>query len=284
MNKIGLILEGGGMRGIYTAGVLDFLIEKNVEVDIVIGVSAGSCHACSYLSKQYKRAFNATVDYLDDKNYLSFNNLIKTGSIFGMDFMFNTIPNELNIYDYDTFNKSNTKFIAVSTNCETGKPEYFELTDLKKEIIYIQASCSIPMFANIVEVDNYKLVDGGVSDSIPIQYALNQGYKKNIVVLTRDSTYLKSKNKFTSVIKRKYKKYPKLITAIENRHVNYNKSLEIINNLSQSGDALVIRPNSPVKVSQVEKNVDKLTALYEQGYNDSKNSFSKILDFIDKPI
>lgn len=284
MSKIGLILEGGGMRGIYTAGVLDFLIEKNIEVDIVIGVSAGSCHACSYLSKQYKRAFNATVDYLDDKNYLSFNNLIKTGSIFGMDFMFNTIPNELNIYDYDTFNKSKTKFIAVSTNCETGKPEYFELTDLKKEIVYIQASCSIPMFANIVEVDNYKLVDGGVSDSIPIQYALNQGYKKNIVVLTRDSTYLKSKNKFTSVIKRKYKKYPKLITAIENRHVNYNKSLEIINNLSQSGNALVIRPNSPVKVSQVEKNVDKLTALYEQGYNDAKNSFSKILNFIDKPI
>lgn len=284
MSKIGLILEGGGMRGIYTAGVLDFLIFKNIEVDIVIGVSAGSCHACSYLSKQYKRAFNATVDYLDDKNYLSFNNLIKTGSIFGMDFMFNTIPNELNIYDYDTFNKSKTKFIAVSTNCETGKPEYFELTDLKKEIIHIQASCSIPMFANIVEVDNYKLVDGGVSDSIPIQYALNQGYKKNIVVLTRDSTYLKSKNKFTSVIKRKYKKYPKLITAIENRHINYNKSLEIINNLSQSGDALVIRPNSPVKVSQVEKNVDKLTALYEQGYNDAKNSFSKILDFIDKPI
>lgn len=284
MNKIGLILEGGGMRGIYTAGVLDFLIEKSIEVDIVIGVSAGSCHACSYLSKQYKRAFNATVDYLDDKNYLSFNNLIKTGSIFGMDFMFNTIPNELNIYDYDTFNKSNTKFIAVSTNCETGKPEYFELKDLKKEIIYIQASCSIPMFANIVEVDNYKLVDGGVSDSIPIEYALNQGYKKNIVVLTRDSTYLKSKNKFTSVIKRKYKKYPNLITAIENRHVNYNKSLEIVNNLSQSGDALVIRPNSPVKVSQVEKNVDKLTALYEQGYDDAKNSFSKILEFIDKPI
>ncbi len=284
MNKIGLILEGGGMRGIYTAGVLDFLIEKNIEVDIVIGVSAGSCHACSYLSKQYKRAFSATVDYLDDKNYLSFNNLIKTGSIFGMDFMFNTIPNELNIYDYDTFNKSNSKFIAVSTNCETGKPEYFELKDLKKEIIYIQASCSIPMFANIVEVDNYKLVDGGVSDSIPIEYAINQGYKKNIVVLTRDSTYIKSKNKFTSVIRRKYKKYPKLITAIENRHLNYNRSLELVNNLSQSGDVLVIRPNRPVKVSQVEKNVDKLTALYEQGYNDAKNSFSKILDFIDKPI
>ena len=283
MSKIGLILEGGGMRGIYTAGVLDFLIEKNIEVDIVIGVSAGSCHASSYLSKQYKRAYHSTVDYINDKNYLSFRNLIKTGSMFGMDFMFNTIPNELNIYDYDTFNKSNTKFTAVATNCETGKPEYFELKDLKKEIIYIQASCSIPMFANIVEVDNYKLVDGGISDSIPIEYAINKGSKKNIVVLTRDITYRKSKQKFTSVIKRKYKKYPKLITAIENRHLNYNKSLELVNKLSQSGDVLVIRPKSPVKVSQIEKNVDKLTTLYEQGYNDAKELYGEILDFINKP-
>lgn len=280
MNKIGLILEGGGMRGIYTAGVLDFFIEKNIEVDIAIGVSAGSCHASSYLSKQYKRAYHATVDYINDKNYLNFNNLIKTGSIFGMDFMFNTIPNELNIYDYDTFNKSNTKFVVVATNCETGNPEYFELTDLKKEIIYMQASCSIPMFANIVEVDNYKLVDGGVADSIPIEYALNQGYKKNIVVLTRDVNYRKSKQKFTSIVKRKYKKYPKLIRAIESRHLNYNKSLDLVNKLSQSGDVLVIRPKSPVKVSQVEKNIDKLTMLYNEGYNNAKELYEDILNFI----
>ncbi|WGX76605.1 patatin family protein [Paraclostridium bifermentans] len=196
MNKIGLILEGGGMRGIYTAGVLDFFIEKNIEVDITIGVSAGSCHASSYLSKQYKRAYNATVDYINDKRYLSFSNLIKTGSIFGMDFMFNKIPNELNIYDYDTFAKSKSKFVVVATNCETGSPEYFELKDLKKEIIYMQASCSIPMFANIVEIDDFKLVDGGVSDSIPIEYSLNQGYKNNIVVLTRDITYKKTNKSF----------------------------------------------------------------------------------------
>lgn len=280
MSKIGLILEGGGMRGIYTAGVLDFFIEKDIEVDIAIGVSAGSCHASSYLSKQFKRAYHATVDYINDKNYLSFSNLIKTGSIFGMDFMFNTIPNELNIYDYDTFNKSNTKFVVVATNCETGTPEYFELTDLKKEIIYMQASCSIPMFANIVEVDNYKLVDGGVSDSIPLEYSLNQGYKKNIVVLTRDITYRKNKQKFTSVVKRKYKKYPKLIKAIESRHINYNKSLDLINKLSQSGDVLVIRPKNPVKVSQVEKNIDKLTDLYNEGYNNAKELYQDILDFI----
>ncbi|WP_373599022.1 patatin-like phospholipase family protein [Paraclostridium bifermentans] len=280
MNKIGLILEGGGMRGIYTAGVLDFFIEKDIEVDLVIGVSAGSCHASSYLSKQYKRAYHSTIDYIGDKNYLSFKNLIKTGSIFGMDFMFNKIPNELNIYDYDTFNKSNSKFVVVTTNCESGKAEYFELKDLKKDIIYMQASCSIPMFANIVEVDNYKLLDGGVSDSIPIEYSINQGYKKNIVILTRDLSYRKSKQKLISIVKRKYKKYPKLVKAIENRHINYNKSLDIINELSQKGDAFVIRPKNPVKVSQVEKDIDKLTNLYLEGYNDAKELYPNVLDFI----
>lgn len=282
MNKIGLILEGGGMRGIYTAGVLDFFIEKNIEVDITIGVSAGSCHASSYLSKQYKRAYNATVDYINDKRYLSFSNLIKTGSIFGMDFMFNKIPNELNIYDYDTFSKSKSKFVVVATNCETGSPEYFELKDLKKEIIYMQASCSIPMFANIVEIDDFKLVDGGVSDSIPIEYALNQGYKKNIVVLTRDITYKKNKQKFLSIVNRKYKKYPNLIKAIENRHLNYNKSLNLVNQLEKYGDILVIRPKKPVNVSQIEKNAKKLTSLYEEGYDDAKELYDKILDFIKK--
>ncbi|GIM33082.1 MULTISPECIES: patatin-like phospholipase family protein [Paraclostridium] len=282
MNKIGLILEGGGMRGIYTAGVLDFFIEKNIEVDITIGVSAGSCHASSYLSKQYKRAYNATVDYINDKRYLSFSNLIKTGSIFGMDFMFNKIPNELNIYDYDTFAKSKSKFVVVATNCETGSPEYFELKDLKKEIIYMQASCSIPMFANIVEIDDFKLVDGGVSDSIPIEYSLNQGYKKNIVVLTRDITYKKNKQKFLPIVNRKYKKYPNLVKAIENRHLNYNKSLNLVNQLEKDGDVLVIRPKKPVNVSQIEKNAKKLTALYEEGYDDANELYDKILDFIKK--
>lgn len=282
MNKIGLILEGGGMRGIYTAGVLDFFIEKNIEVDITIGVSAGSCHASSYLSKQYKRAYNATVDYINDKRYLSFSNLIKTGSIFGMDFMFNKIPNELNIYDYDTFAKSKSKFVVVATNCETGSPEYFELKDLKKEIIYMQASCSIPMFANIVEIDDFKLVDGGVSDSIPIEYSLNQGYKKNIVVLTRDITYKKNKQKFLPIVNKKYKKYPNLVKAIENRHLNYNKSLNLVNKLEKDGNVLVIRPKKPVNVSQIEKNAKKLTALYEEGYDDAKELYDKILDFIKK--
>ncbi|MCR1876337.1 patatin family protein [Paraclostridium bifermentans] len=282
MNKIGLILEGGGMRGIYTAGVLDFFIEKNIEVDITIGVSAGSCHASSYLSKQYKRAYNATVDYINDKRYLSFSNLIKTGSIFGMDFMFNKIPNELNIYDYDTFAKSKSKFVVVATNCETGSPEYFELKDLKKEIIYMQASCSIPMFANIVEIDDFKLVDGGVSDSIPIEYSLNQGYKKNIVVLTRDITYKKNKQKFLPIVNKRYKKYPNLVKAIENRHLNYNKSLNLVNQLEKDGDVLVIRPKKPVNVSQIEKNAKKLTALYEEGYDDAKELYDKILDFIKK--
>ena len=282
MDKIGLILEGGGMRGIYTAGVLDFFIDKNIEVDLVVGVSAGGCHAASYLSKQYKRAYHTNIDYLDNKEYISFRNLIKTGSIFGMDLMFNKIPNELYLYDHDAFSKSKSKFTVVTTNCETGKAEYITLTDMKKDIMYLQASCSIPMFANIVEIDGYKLVDGGVADSIPIEYAIKEGCKKNIVILTRDKTYRKNKVKYSSLIRRKYKKYPNLVKSIENRHLNYNKSLDLVKELEDKGDALVIRPKSPVKVSQIEKDVDKLTKLYNEGYNDAKESYEKIIEFIKK--
>lgn len=282
MDKIGLILEGGGMRGIYTAGVLDFFIDKNIEVDLVVGVSAGGCHAASYLSKQYKRAFHSNVDYLNDKDYISFRNLIKNGSIFGMELMFDKIPNELYPYDHEAFYNSKSKFTVVATNCETGEAEYFHLKDMKKDIMYLQASCSIPMFANIVEVDGYKLVDGGVADSIPIEYALKQGCNKNIVILTRDKTYRKNKVKFLSLIKRKYKKYPKLVKSIANRHLNYNKSLDLIKSLEDKKDILVIRPKAPVKVSQIEKNVSKLTDLYNEGYNDAKNSYEKIIEFINK--
>ena len=282
MDKIGLILEGGGMRGIYTAGVLDFFIDKNIEVDLVVGVSAGGCHAASYLSKQYKRAYHTNIDYLDNKEYISFRNLIKTGSIFGMDLMFNKIPNELYLYDHDAFSKSKSKFTVVTTNCETGKAEYITLTDMKKDIMYLQASCSIPMFANIVEIDGYKLVDGGVADSIPIEYAIKEGCKKNIVILTRDKTYRKNKVKFSSLIRRKYKKYPNLVKSIENSHLNFNKSLDLVKELEDKGDALVIRPKSPVKVSQIEKDVDKLTKLYNDGYNDAKESYEKIIEFIKK--
>lgn len=282
MDKIGLILEGGGMRGIYTAGVLDFFIDKNIEVDLVVGVSAGGCHAASYLSKQYNRAFRTNIDYLDDKDYISFKNLIKNGSIFGMDLMFNKIPNELYPYDYETFNKSKSKFIVVATNCDTGKAEYFQLNDMKKDIIYLQASCSIPMFANIVEINGFKLLDGGVSDSIPIEYALKQGCNKNIVILTRDKTYVKSKVRFLSLVKRKYKKYPKLVKSIANRHLKYNKTLNLIRSLEEKNEIFVIQPKYPVKVSQVEKNKDKLIKLYNDGYNDAKNSYEKIIEFINK--
>lgn len=282
MDKIGLILEGGGMRGIYTAGVLDFFIDKNIEVDLVVGVSAGGCHAASYLSKQYKRAFHSNVDYLNDKDYISFRNLIKNGSIFGMELMFDKIPNELYPYDHEAFYNSKSKFTVVATNCETGEAEYFHLKDMKKDIMYLQASCSIPMFANIVEVDGYKLVDGGVADSIPIEYALKQGCNKNIVILTRDKTYRKNKVKFLSLIKRKYIKYPKLVKSIANRHLNYNKSLDLIKSLEDKKDILVIRPKSPVKVSQIEKNVNKLTDLYNEGYNDAKDSYEKIIEFLNK--
>jgi predicted patatin/cPLA2 family phospholipase len=199
-----------------------------------------------------------------------------------MDLIFNKIPNELYPYDYETFNNSKSNFTVVTTNCETGEAEYFRLNDMKKDIMYLQASCSIPMFTNMVEIDGLKLVDGGVSDSIPIEYAIKQGCNKNIVILTRDETYVKNKVKFLPFVKRKYKKYPKLVKSIENRHLKYNKTLNLIKSLEEKNEVLVIRPKSPVKVSQVEKNKDKLINLYNDGYNDAKNSYEKILEYINK--
>ena len=280
--KIGLVLEGGGMRGLYSTGVLDCFLDHDIMTDYVIGVSAGACHGVSYLSKQRGRSFRINTAYLKDKRYLSIRNFLKTKSLFGMDFLFDEIPHKLDIFDYETFLNSPCEYKLAVTDVKTGKPIYFDKTHLNHDSTILKASCSIPMFANIVEIDGYNLVDGGVSDSIPIEYAIKQGCDKNIVILTRDKTYRKSKVKFSSFVKRKYKKYPKLIESIENRHLNYNKSLDLVKYLEEKGDAFVIRPKSPVKVSQIEKDVDKLTKLYNDGYNDAKESYEKIMEFINK--
>lgn len=229
MKKCGLILEGGGMRGIYTTGVLDCFLDNNIEFPYVIGVSAGACHSASYVSKQKGRAYATNTDYLNDKRYLSFSNLIKKGSIFGMDMLFDIIPNQLNPFDKKTFEASNTKIEMVCTNIETGKAEYYPFKDCDKDIIYMQASSSLPMLANIVEADNKKLLDGGVSDSIPIKHSQKIGYEKNVIILTRDASYRKKANSLIPIIKMKYKNYPNLIEALKNRHLNYNETIEYIN-------------------------------------------------------
>lgn len=280
MYKASLILEGGGMRGIYTAGVLDFFLEKNLEVETVIGVSAGACHGCNYVSKQKGRNYQINTDYLDGSDYLSFRNLVKTKSAFGMDFIFDRIPNALNLFDYDTYHKNKTQLIAVSSDVESGEPLYRNIVNMYTDIDYLRASISIPLLSPIVEVDGKKLVDGGISDSIPIRYAEHLGYDKHIVILTRDPAYRKGKNRLMPLIRKSFKVYPTFIKAVEQRHINYNNTLNLLGMMKKQKKVFVIQPQEEVKISQLEKNKERLKALYEQGYQDAKKHYSDLLEFL----
>ena len=282
MINSGLVIEGGGMRGIYTAGVLDFFMEKDLYFDDCYAVSAGACHAVSYYSKQIGRSLKVTLDYIHDKRYCSVNSLIKTGDLFGVEMLYNRIPNELVLYDYDTFNKFKGNFHSVVTNCNTGKAEYIKIKDMEKDIVAVRASSSLPLLSRIVEINGQQYLDGGISDSIPIKKSIEDGHKKNVVILTRDKTYRKTKSSFLHIFKIKYKKYPNLVKAIENRYKMYNDTLDFIEEKRKSGEVFIIQPKAPVNISRVEKDKTKLKALYDAGYNDAKECYEELIKFINE--
>ena len=282
MIESGLVVEGGGMRGIYTAGVLDFFMEKNIYFDDCYGVSAGACHLSSYLSKQRGRSLKVTLDYINDKRYCSINSLIKTGDMFGVEMLYNRIPNELVLYDYETFNKFKGNFYSVVTNCKTGKAEYMKIQDMKKDIVNVRASSSLPLLSRIVEINGKEYLDGGITDSIPIKKSIEDGHHKNVVILTRDKTYRKSKASFLNIFKMKYKKYPNLVKAIEDRYKMYNNTIDFIEEKRKNGEAFVIQPKGPVNISRVEKDKTKLKALYDEGYNDAKECYKDLIKFINE--
>ena len=280
MYNSGLILEGGGMRGIYTAGVLDFFIDKDIYFENNYGVSAGICHACSYISKQRDRAYRVNVDYLDDKRYASFYSLITTGDYFGADMLYNKIPNELYPFDFKTYDEFKGNLYAVITNIETGKAEYIKLNDMNEDIIYVRASSSLPLLSRNVLINKKEYLDGGITDSIPIRKSIEDGNKKNVVVLTQPEGYQKSKNKLLPMIKIKYRKYPEFVKATANRHINYNESLNVIDKEVNNGNAFVIRPSKNMNIGRLEKDRDKLKALYDLGYKDAKNSYDDLIGFL----
>ena len=282
MIEAGLVVEGGGMRGVYTAGVLDYFMEKNLYFDDCYGVSAGACHISSYVSKQIGRSMKVTLDYINDKRYCSINSLIKTGDMFGVEMLYDLIPNKLELYDYDTFNKFKGNFYSVVTNCKTGKAEYIKIKDMKKDIIAVRASSSLPLLSRIVEINGKEYLDGGITDSIPIKKSIKDGHKKNVVILTRDKTYRKSKPKFLSFFKLKYKKYPNLVKAIENRYKMYNETLDFLEEEKAKNEVFIIQPKLPVKISRIEKDKDKLKALYNQGYEDAKEIYEDLMKFLEE--
>lgn len=280
--KAGLILEGGGMRGAYTAGILDFLMEKEMWFNYSYGVSAGACHLCSYISKQRGRSFRVSINYLDDDNYCSLKSLTQTGDLFNAKMCYDTIPNELDLYDYETADRWPGHAFAVATNIETGKAEYLELKHMREDITAVQASASLPLVSRNVEYKGKLYLDGGMADSIPLKQSMRDGNKKNVVVLTRPIGYRKKPQSMGNreLMALKYPKYPGLRAAMIHRHEKYNKTLDAIERLEAKGKIFVFRPEKLVKIERIEKDPKKLKVLYLQGYHDAAMNYELLKDYL----
>lgn len=282
MYQAGLVLEGGGMKGMYTAGVLEFLLEQNVEFANCYAVSAGACHLCSFLSKQRGRMYRISVDYLDDKRYCSVQSLLKTGDLFGADMCYREIPDKLNPFDYDTFAKYQGNAYAVVTNIRTGQPEYLPMKDLRTDIVAVRASASLPLVSRNVKIGGEYYLDGGISDAIPIRKAVADGNRKNLVVMTKEVGYRRKPVGHPEIFKLSYRKYPAVYEDMKKRHIMYNETLDYLEQAKITGEAFVIRPKKASKIGRIEKDREKLTALYHEGYEDARRAYPELLEYFQK--
>lgn len=281
MKKVCLVLEGGAMRGVYTSAVIDTFLDENIKVDCIIGVSAGALFGVNYVSKQKGRGLRYNKKYINNKNYMGLWPLITTGNIVNKEFAYKKIPNELDIFDENTFKKSSTKFFATITNIKTGLPEYIHITDTKKQIDAFRASGSMPFVSQIVEYNQNKYLDGALGDSIPVLKAKEMGYEKIIVVLTQPINYQKKKNP-QWLAKVFYKKYPNLINSINTRYLKYNETLEVIKELEKKKEIFVIRPSEKLNIKRIEKNINKLEKVYKLGTKDTKKIIQKLKNYLKK--
>ena len=283
MYQAGLVLEGGGMKGIYTAGVLDFFLEKNIDFSSIYGVSAGAIHMCSYLSKQKGRARDVGLDYLDISGYCGVKSLLTSGDLFNAKFCYELIPDYLNPYDYDAFKKYQGKAYAVVTNIETGCPEYMRIRDAKKDLIAVRASASLPLVSRNVKIGKGLYLDGGISDSIPIRKSVMDGNYKNVIIMTKETDYVRKPASEANLvlIKMRYLKYPKMYELMSRRHTSYNNTLKYVERLEAEGKAFIIRPSSKSDVGRIEKDRDKMLKLYEQGYKDAQSQYDALIRYLE---
>lgn len=278
--KKGLVLEGGAMRGMFTAGVMDVLMENGIVFDGAIGVSAGAAFGCNYKSGQIGRVIRYNMRFCADKRYSGLGVFLKTGNIYSTEFCYGEVPLVHDKFDFEAYRKNPMEFYTVATDVETGEAVYslFE-GDESKGFDLIRASASMPLVSKIVECEGMKLLDGGIADSIPLEYFEKIGYDKNIVVLTQPRSYVKKKNPLMWLIKRKYKKFPRFVEAMANRHIMYNNTLRYIEEREKSGACLVIAPDSPLPVGKVEKNPERLRECYNIGRAKAEELLDKIKEF-----
>lgn len=280
-NETALILEGGGTRGVFTSGVLDRLMEHRVEFPYVVGVSAGACNAIDYVSEQVDRTRKCTIPEDKNNSYLGLKQTLKNRTLFDMDMLFDRYPNEIYPFDYDTYFKSDKRCELVVTNCITGQAEYMEEHSDRKRLMDIcRASSSIPGGCPMVTIDGIPYLDGGVADSIPLRHAMKEGYRKNVVILTRNYGYRKKKpHKSKAFYAAAFRKYPELLHTLLNRYQTYNRTLELIEKWEKEGRIFVIRPETKT-VSRTETDSKELQAFYQHGYDLMGQKLDKLQEYL----
>lgn len=279
--KRGLVLEGGAMRGMFTAGVIDVMMEENIIFDGAVGVSAGAAFGCNYKSKQIGRAIRYNMQFCNDKRYCGLRSLITTGNIYSTDFCYGEVPLKYDIFDFDTYKNNPMEFYVVCTDVESGKPYYRNYKSYDdNDFDWIRASASMPLVSKIVPIEGKKYLDGGISDSIPLKFLESKGYDKNIVILTQPKGYTKKKNSAMAFAKIIYHKYPNFIESMANRHLMYNKTLEYIAKKDGDGTVFAIYPPFPLPVGKMEKDANKLKAVYEIGRKTATEKLDDIKKFL----
>lgn len=282
MSKVGLVLEGGGTRAIYTSGVLDAFIKNEIRFPYVIGVSAGSCNGTSYLGGNYRRQHDITIDYVNDKRYMGIGSMLKNGMFLNLPWIFGELSYDLVPLNHEQFESSGSQLVVVVTNAQTAQAEYYTVDNFREECNILAASCALPLATKGVEVNGNKYFDGGIVDSIPVARALEDGCDKAVVILTQHDGYVKRQPKGIEVINKALRRYPKLAEALANRHVMYNQQLELVRRLEAEGKVIVIQPKTPLNAGTLEKRIDKLEEIYRLGYDDGVEKLAQVQEFLIK--
>lgn len=279
--KRGLVLEGGAMRGLFTAGAMDVMMENHIAYDGMIGVSAGAVFGCNYKSNQPGRVLRYNLRFCKDPRYCSFRSLVRTGDLYGADFCYRELPNQLDWFDTETFQTSPMEFYAVCADADTGKPIYHKCeTGDARDLTWIRASASMPLASRVVEIDGYRLLDGGMADSIPLRKFQEMGYDRCVVVLTQPMGYVKTKNKALPLMRLALRKYPNLLAVMARRQDNYNQTVAYIRDQERKGNVFVLRPEAPLDIGKVEHDPEKLRQVYHQGHAVAEKRLKALQEFL----
>ena len=278
--KRGLVLEGGAMRGLWTAGITDVMMEHDIWPDGLVGVSAGAAFGCNYKSRQIGRAIRYNMRFAKDSRYSGIRSLLTTGDYFNAEFDYHIVPKQYEIYDDDAFNRNPMEFIVVCTDVETGEAVYQPLTEANYDTYeWIRASASMPLVSKVVSIQRRKLLDGGVADSIPLAYTESRGYDRNVVVLTQPLGYQKEHNRLMPLMRLALRRYPEMIKALDYRHIMYNKQLEYVAQAEREGRCLVIRPDAKIPIGHISHNPQQMQHVYQIGRAIGERYIERIKDF-----